>query len=142
MKRNIRRANPVTFGAMITARQGHSSAKSDDITTKLCSAFEGLKADSSDEKLFDLLASTLNAAMIRAKSIDELCLAQLQAAADALRRCDVIRAGNGRYGLDGRALHATAAGFESCEKIIRTSSPKQLFDAFAESAAASNTRSR
>jgi hypothetical protein len=135
MKRNSRRASPATFGAMIAARQVHPSAKSDDIATKLYSAFEGLKAGTTDDELFDRLASTLNAALIRAESIDELCLAPLQAAADALRRCDAIRARHGRYGFDGPGLQAMAAGLQVCEEIVRNSSPKQMFDALGESIA-------
>jgi len=113
----------------------HPSAKSDDVATKLYSAFEGLKAGTTDDELFDRLASTLNAALIRAESIDELCLAPLQAAADALRRCELICTRHGRYGFDGPGLQAMAAGLKVCEEIIRNSSPKQMFDAFAESLA-------
>lgn len=133
MKRNSRRASAATFGAMVAARQIHPSAKGDDIAAKLYSAFADLKAGSTDDELFDRLASTFNAALIRAESIDELCLAPLQDAADALRRCDAIRARHGRYGFDGPGLQAMAAGLEVCEEIIRNSSPKQMFDAFAES---------
>ncbi|QGW82117.1 hypothetical protein [Variovorax paradoxus] len=77
----------------------------------------------------------MNAAVIRAESIDELCLAPLQTAADAQHRCDAIRVRHGRYGFDGPGLHAMAAGLEVCEEIIRGSSSKQMFDAFAESLA-------
>lgn len=133
MKRNSRRARAANFGAMIAARQVHASAKGDDIAAKLYSAFADLQAGSTDDELFDRLASTVNAALIRAESIDELCLAPLQDAADALRRCDAIRARHGRYGFDGPGLQAMAAGLEVCEEIIRNSSPKQMFDAFAES---------
>jgi hypothetical protein len=135
MKRNSRRASAATFGATLAARQVHPNARGDDITAKLYSAFADLKAGSTDDELFDRLASTFNAALIRAESIDELCLAPLQDAADALHRCDAIRGRHGRYGFDGPGLQAMAAGLEVCEEIIRNSSPKQMFDAFGESIA-------
>lgn len=135
MKRNSRRVSPATFGAAIAARQAHSVPKGDDIMTKLYSAFADLKAGSTDDELFDRLSANLNAVMVRAEQIDELCLAPLHAAADALRRCDAIRGRHGRYGFDGPGLQAMAAGLEVCEAITRNSSPKQMFDAFVESLA-------
>jgi hypothetical protein len=53
--------------------------------------------------------------------------------ADTLRRCDAIRGRHGRYGIDGLGLEAMAAGLEVCKEIIRSNSPNQMFDAFAES---------
>jgi hypothetical protein len=131
MKRNSCRASPTTFGAMFAARRAHPRAKGDGIMTKLYSAFADLKEGSTDDGLFDRLSATFNAAVVRAEQIDELCLAPLRAAADALRRCDAIRGRHGRYGFDGPGLQAMAAGLEVCEAITRNSSPKQMFDAFA-----------
>lgn len=135
MKRNSRRASPATFGALIAARQVPTASKGDDIMTKLFSAFADLKAGSTDDELFDRLSATLNAVMVRAEQIDELCLAPLHAAADALKRCDAIRGRHGRYGFDGPGLQAMAASLEVCEAITRNSSPKQMLDAFVESVA-------
>lgn len=132
MKRNSRCAIAATFGTVIAARPAHPSAKGDDITTKLHCAVEGLKAGSTNDELFDRLVSTFNAVIVRAEKIDELCLAPPHAATEALRRCDAIRSRHGRYGFDDPGLQARAAGLEVCEAITRNSSPRQMFDAFAE----------
>ncbi|CAN7477654.1 hypothetical protein [Variovorax paradoxus] len=103
--------------------------------TKLYSAFADLKAGSTDDDLFDRLASTINVGMVRAEQIDELCLAPLLAARDALIRCDAIRGRHGRYGFDGPGLQAMAAGLEVYEEMVRKSTPQQMHNALAESVA-------
>ncbi|SEF29803.1 hypothetical protein [Variovorax sp. NFACC26] len=133
MKRNSRRIRPTMVA--VAARQVHNIPAGDDIITKVYSAFADLKAGSRDDELFDRLSAHLNTVMVRAEASDELCLAPLHAAADALRRCDAIRGRHGRYGFDGPGLQAMAAGLQVWEEIARNSSPRQMFDAFIESLA-------
>lgn len=135
MKRASRRASPVAWAITIAPRKTPTTFKGDDIMTKLYSAFADLKAGSADDDLFDRLASTINVGMVRAEQIDELCLAPLLAARDALIRCDAIRGRHGRYGFDGPGLQAMAAGLEVYEEMVRKSTPQQMHDALAESLA-------
>jgi hypothetical protein len=135
MKRTSRRVRPAMVAVAVAARQAHNIPAGDDIMTKVYSAFADLKTGSTDDELFDRLSTHLNTVMVRAEQIDELCLAPLHAAADALRRCDAIRGRHGRYGFDGPGLQAMTAGLQVCEEITRNSSPRQMFDAFIESLA-------
>lgn len=116
MKRNSRRASPAPFGAMIAARQVQPSAKGDDITAKFCSARAQLKADSTDDELFD----QLNATVVGAESIDELCLGPLLSASNARRRCDAIRSQYGRHGFDGLRLQAMLSASKTACAIARS----------------------
>jgi hypothetical protein len=127
--------NPTTWAAVIGARQPMEEAVGDDIMTRLHSAFAELRSGSTDDDPFDRIAAAINVGIVRAEQIDELCVAPMLAARDALLRCDDIRGRHGRYGFDGPGLQATAAGLEVYEEMLRNSTPQQMREAMTASIA-------
>jgi len=118
-----------TWAAVIAASQPTQPSVADESLTRLHAAFDDLRAGSTDDELFDRLASAINVGMVRAEQIDELCVPPMLAARDALIRCDAIRGKHGRYGFDGPGLQAMATGLEVYEEILRNSSPQQMTEA-------------
>ena len=135
MRRPNRRASPNSWAATIAARRTMVPAVADDVMTKLHSAFSDLKAGSTDDDLFDRLATSINVGIVRAEQIDELCVMPMLAMRDALIRCDEIRGKHGRYGFDGPGLQAMATGLEVYEEMVRNSTPQQMREAMTISIA-------
>lgn len=120
-----------TVWQTIAAVQPMDDRIADDIAVKLHAAFADLRSGSTDDELFDRLAAAINVGILRAEQIDELCVAPMLAARDALIRCDEIRGKHGRYGFDGPGLQAMAAGLEVYEEMVRQSTPAQMREAMA-----------
>jgi hypothetical protein len=118
--------NPAAWASTIAARQTMLPSVADNIMAKLYSAFADLKAGSTDDELFDRLATAINVGVVRAEQINPACVSPMLAARDALIRCDEIRGRHGRYGFDGAGLAAMAAGLEVYEEMVRNSTPQQM----------------
>ncbi len=128
MKRrtHIPRVNPMVWAQLIAARQDTDPETVTEVMTKLHDAFIRLRDGSTDDELFDRLASCMNVGLIRAEQIDAVCVTPMVAARDALIRCDGIRGRHGRYGFDGPGLHAIVIGLEVYEEMLRNSTPHQM----------------
>lgn len=126
MKHRARYTNETSWAATIAARMPMKESIADEIMAKIHSAFVDLRSGSTDDDLFDRLASTINVGITRAEQIDPLCIPPML---DALIRCDEIHGRHGRYGFDGPGLQAMTTGLEVYEEMLRNSTPQQMRDA-------------
>jgi len=131
MKRHPRvpHVNPAVWAQLIAARQDTHPETVTEVMTKLHDAFCRLRDGSTDDDLFDRLASCINVGLIRAEQIDAVCVTPMVAARDALIRCDGIRGRHGRYGFDGLGLQAVVTALDVYEEMLRNSTPQQMADA-------------
>jgi hypothetical protein len=125
--------NPTTWAAVVAASRETDSGVATNIAVKLQDAFRQLCDGSTDDDLFDRLASAINIGMIRAEKIDALLEASMVAGRDALIECDGIRGRHGRYGFTGPGLAAMRVALDDYETIVAASTPHLMQAAIDES---------
>lgn len=95
-------------------------------------AFEAIKTGRGTLQDISDLGVAINATMVRAESIDPLCLQTAIAARDALLRCLHRHTATGRVGFDGPAIAEVELGIDLHEQLLRLSTPLQMADALRE----------
>ena len=122
-----------TWAAVVIASRATDSGVATSVAIKLQDAFRQLCDGSTDDDLFDRLASAINIGLIRAEKIDPLLETSLLAGRDALVECDGIRGRHGRYGFTGPGMAAMRTALDDYESIVAASTPHLMQAAIDES---------
>jgi hypothetical protein len=95
-------------------------------------AFEAIKTGRGTLQDISDIGVAINSAMVRAESLDPLCLQTAIAARDALLRCLHRHNATGKVGFDGPAIADVDLGIDLHEQLLRLSTPLQMADALRE----------
>lgn len=127
-----RSSRRVVLNAVDVTVARHQDARPQSVVglmLELHECFDALKNGSSDDELFDRLASSMNTALIRAESIGQEAVDVILAAHTAMNECRDIYMRHGRFGFTGTGLQAMAEGLELYQQIVSLSTPRQILEA-------------
>ena len=125
-------ADPGTIYKLMNKIQPFTEEEKMRLALPIRISFEAIKTGKGALQDLSDIGAAINTVMVRAESIDPLCLQAATHARDALLRCLHRYNATGRVGFDGPAISEVEIGIDLHEQLLKLSTPLQMMEALRE----------